>query len=136
MAARLVSLGDHPNIAIVDVLTVIGRNRLCNARVDSGRVSRRHCCLALNKGELIVRDLSSTNGTFINGVRVDCGLLRPADELSIANLRYRLEIESNDRDSGERSASDTFRGVELKQILDLASRETVHEGSALDLSRD
>jgi len=42
-------------------------------------------------GEVIVRDLGSTNGIRINGQRVELGRLRPGDELSIAHIRYRLD---------------------------------------------
>jgi len=42
-------------------------------------------------GEVIVRDLGSTNGIRINGQRVEMGRLRPGDELSIAHIRYRLD---------------------------------------------
>ena len=42
-------------------------------------------------GEVVVRDLGSTNGIRINGQRVQIGRLRPGDELSIAHIRYRLE---------------------------------------------
>jgi hypothetical protein len=42
-------------------------------------------------GEVLVRDLGSTNGIRINGQRVEFGRLRQGDELSIAHIRYRLE---------------------------------------------
>ena len=42
-------------------------------------------------GEVVVRDLGSTNGIRINGQRIEIGRLRPGDELSIAQIRYRLE---------------------------------------------
>ena len=41
--------------------------------------------------QVVVRDLGSTNGIRINGMRVETGRLRPGDELSIAHIRYRLE---------------------------------------------
>jgi hypothetical protein len=44
-----------------------------------------------DNGEVVVRDLGSTNGIRINGQRVESGRLRPGDELSIAHIRYRLE---------------------------------------------
>jgi hypothetical protein len=44
-----------------------------------------------DRGELVVRDLGSTNGIRINGQRVEMGRLRPGDELSIAHIRYRLD---------------------------------------------
>jgi hypothetical protein len=42
-------------------------------------------------GEVLVRDLGSTNGIRINGQRVEFGRLRAGDELSIAHIRYRLD---------------------------------------------
>jgi hypothetical protein len=44
-----------------------------------------------DNGEVVVRDLGSTNGVRINGQRVEVGRLRPGDELSIAHIRYRLD---------------------------------------------
>ena len=42
-----------------------------------------------------VRDLGSTNGIRVNGMRVETGRLHPGDELSIAHLRYRFEDASD-----------------------------------------
>lgn len=94
MSVRLVSLNDHPDILLAGILTVVGRHPACDARVNSSRVSRRHCCLAICRDEVVVRDLWSTNGTWINGRRIQDGTLRPGEELSIANLRYRLVMPS------------------------------------------
>jgi pSer/pThr/pTyr-binding forkhead associated (FHA) protein len=43
-----------------------------------------------------VRDLGSTNGTWINGFRVEKGRLRPGDVMAIAQIRYRLVAASAD----------------------------------------
>jgi pSer/pThr/pTyr-binding forkhead associated (FHA) protein len=53
-------------------------------------VSRRHCIIAVEREEVVVRDLGSTNGTWINGHRVAAGCIRPGDEVAIADMRYRL----------------------------------------------
>src|SRR5262245_20681057 len=92
MSARLVSLDGLADIPLGHVLTVVGRHPHCDVRLDSVRVSRRHCCLAIDRDGVVVRDLGSTNGTRINGRRVEAGLLRPGDELSIATTRFRLEV--------------------------------------------
>lgn len=94
MPPLLVSLDGQPNFSLDRVLIVVGRHPLCDARLFSHKISRHHCCLALEGREVIVRDLSSTNGTWINGKRVDVGLLRAGDELAVAHLRYRLEFPS------------------------------------------
>ena len=91
MPLRLVCLDGHTDIALDRAVVVVGRHRWCDARIASPRVSRRHCCLALDRDGVLVRDLGSTNGTRINGQRVEGGVLRPGDELSIAHCRYQLE---------------------------------------------
>jgi pSer/pThr/pTyr-binding forkhead associated (FHA) protein len=91
MTLRLVCLDGHADISLDRAIVVVGRHRWCDARIASPRVSRRHCCLALENEWILVRDLGSTNGTRINGQQVETGVLRPGDELSIAHCRYRLE---------------------------------------------
>jgi pSer/pThr/pTyr-binding forkhead associated (FHA) protein len=91
MSTRLVALDGGPDIPLNRELIVVGRNPLCDVRLHSFRVSRRHCCLIDVDGEVVVRDLGSLNGTLINGWRVEAGRIRPGDTLTIANLRYRLE---------------------------------------------
>ncbi len=81
MPARLIPLDGNVELPIAGVLTIVGRHRGCDVRLDSSRISRRHCCLALGVDEVIVRDLGSTNGIQINGMRVDEGQLRPGDVL-------------------------------------------------------
>ena len=91
MPALLVSLDGNANIPLDQLVVVVGRHRGCNVRIVSPRVSRRHCCLALDRDGVLVRDLRSTYGTRINRQRIEEGVLRPGDELSIAHYRYRLE---------------------------------------------
>lgn len=91
MTARLVALDEGPDIVLDRAMVVVGRHPACDARLDSLRVSRHHCCMMQDSGEVIVRDLGSTNGIRINGQRVEMGRLKVGDELSIAHIRYRLD---------------------------------------------
>jgi pSer/pThr/pTyr-binding forkhead associated (FHA) protein len=91
MPARLVALDEGPDITLDRAMVVVGRHPACDTRLDSLRVSRHHCCMTQESGEVVVRDLGSTNGIRINGQRVEIGRLRAGDELSIAHIRYRLE---------------------------------------------
>jgi pSer/pThr/pTyr-binding forkhead associated (FHA) protein len=91
MPSRLVALDEGPDITLDRTMVVVGRHPACDTRLDSLRVSRHHCCMTQENGEVFVRDLGSTNGIRINGQRVEIGRLRPGDELSIAHIRYRLE---------------------------------------------
>src|SRR3954453_302669 len=91
MPVRLVALDEGPDIPLDRAMVVVGRHPQCDARLDSLRISRHHCCMTTDQGEVVVRDLGSTNGIRVNGQRVEMGRLRPGDELSIAHIRFRLE---------------------------------------------
>ena len=85
------SVSGGPDIRVVHPLVLVGRHPRCDARLESDWVSLRHCILTQDGGEVVVRDLCSTNGTWINGWRVERRRLKPGDEMSIAHMRYRLE---------------------------------------------
>ncbi|MFS8063361.1 MAG: FHA domain-containing protein [Luteimonas sp.] len=70
--------------------TVVGRAPECNLRLDANGLSRQHARLVLAKGGVQVEDLGSTNGTFINGKRVQRGLAVAGDEIGFDQLRFRL----------------------------------------------
>jgi predicted component of type VI protein secretion system len=91
MPYQLVASAGWPPIRLDRALVVVGRHRDCDAQLDSPRVSRWHCCLSEVDGEVWVRDLGSTNGTWIDGRRVNCGRVRRGDVLAIAHVRYRVE---------------------------------------------
>lgn len=88
----LISTDGRAGIAIDRALIIIGRHGQCDLRLDSQRVSRRHCCLAPDRGGILVRDLNSTNGTRINGRPIDSGLLRLGDVLEVAHYCFLLEV--------------------------------------------
>jgi hypothetical protein len=88
---RLIALMEGPDIPVGPSPVIVGRDPWCDARLNSNRVSRIHCCLTENNGKVVVLDLGSVNGTRINGRLVELGWLDSGDELSIAHLRFRVE---------------------------------------------
>jgi pSer/pThr/pTyr-binding forkhead associated (FHA) protein len=86
----LLALSDGPDIPVDHAVVMVGRDSNCDARLDSLRVSRRHCLIIATGGDVVVRDLGSTNGTWVNGRRVATRRIKPGDELSIAHFRYQL----------------------------------------------
>jgi predicted component of type VI protein secretion system len=90
MPAQLVALNDGPSILVDKPILLLGRHPECDVQIDSRKISRRHCCIAQVDDYLVVRDLDSTNGIRINGVRVVEGRLRPGDEITIGNHRYQV----------------------------------------------
>ena len=60
--------------------------------VDSALVSRLHCRLTAGAGEIEIVDLESTNGTFLNGERIDKrALAKPGDRIGIGRVELLVE---------------------------------------------
>jgi predicted component of type VI protein secretion system len=94
MPAQLVALDEGPSILLDKPILLIGRHPECDIQIESRKVSRRHCCIAQVSDYLVVRDLGSTNGIRINGIRILEGRLTVGDELTIGNFRYKVTWDS------------------------------------------
>jgi hypothetical protein len=72
---------------------VLGRREGCDVVIPDPNVSRQHLRVARTAEGMLVVDLNSTNGTFVNGERVRRHLLRPGDRIRIGMtaLEYREE---------------------------------------------
>ena len=73
-------------------IKTIGRAVRADFVVDAALVSRVHCRLSAHKdGRLEVQDLESTNGTFLNGKKVDRAELKDGDELGVGRVTLKVE---------------------------------------------
>jgi pSer/pThr/pTyr-binding forkhead associated (FHA) protein len=73
--------------------TIIGRRGGCDLRIPSAAVSRRHCRLYVHDDSLVVEDLDSANGTFVNGARVkDTQIINSGDRLEVGPITFRVKI--------------------------------------------
>jgi pSer/pThr/pTyr-binding forkhead associated (FHA) protein len=78
-------------LKLTDNVTSLGRHDDCAIRIKSAQVSRRHCELFEVGGQLMLRDLGSSNGTFVNGKRVTGEQsLKHGDELTVGAVTLRV----------------------------------------------
>ena len=98
MAVRLVPLGEGPTIPVDRAIILIGRHPECDVRIESRKISRRHCCIVQFNDRLAVRDLGSTNGVYLNGQRIEEAFVAPRDELQIGDLRYQVVTNGSQPD--------------------------------------
>jgi predicted component of type VI protein secretion system len=71
---------------------LIGRRNDCAVRIPSPLVSRLHCELTQADDRLVVRDLGSSNGTFVNGTKVKEKELRSGDTLGVGPLTFIVQV--------------------------------------------
>lgn len=77
----------------------LGRGSEVTVRIDDRWLSRRHCRLELVEGVVVVRDLDSRHGTFVNGRSIsECKLL-PGDRLCLGLTHLVAEYEAPATDS-------------------------------------
>jgi pSer/pThr/pTyr-binding forkhead associated (FHA) protein len=79
-------------------LKTMGRAPGVDFIVDAALVSRVHCRLTLSEAnELLLEDLGSTNGTFVNGQKVAKAALCNGDKLAVGRVQFMVNAESNDK---------------------------------------
>ena len=82
----VLALPEHPTRPVT-----IGRAPECDCHLTEASVSRRHAQLRRVDDTWLLRDLGSSNGTRLNGLRVTEEIeVRPGDQLSLGGVRYRL----------------------------------------------
>jgi pSer/pThr/pTyr-binding forkhead associated (FHA) protein len=74
--------------------TTIGRVDDNTFPIAEPSVSSHHCEVLLRGNEVMVKDLGSTNGTFINGQKITESVLKPSQILRLGQVELRLESET------------------------------------------
>jgi len=75
---------------------VVGRSRSCEIRLQEDTVSRLHAAFVWRDGSICVEDLGSSNGTFVNGRRLEAPcVLAPGDTVRFGALRGTIEAEGD-----------------------------------------
>lgn len=85
---RCGGFGRREKIVVNRLPVMIGSNPDVGIQLDDRRASRVHCILAEHEDRLLVRDLNSKHGTFVNGVRVKETPLMPGDRLTVGKTRF------------------------------------------------
>lgn len=77
--------------------TTVGRSSQNHLSIQDPSVSAKHCEILAHDPEIIVRDLKSSNGTFVNGVRIDGqSQLKDGQIVRFGNVSARLELAPPD----------------------------------------
>lgn len=73
--------------------TTIGRVEDNTFHIADPSVSSHHCEVQLRGSDIIIRDLNSTNGSFINGNKIEESVLKPGQVLRLGQVELKLELD-------------------------------------------
>jgi pSer/pThr/pTyr-binding forkhead associated (FHA) protein len=85
--------GERREYPLAAEKTLLGRRPDCTLRIASSDVSRQHCELHLSDRGLRVKDLGSSNGTYVNGQRVSEAALKAGDRLMVGPVVFVVQID-------------------------------------------
>jgi len=71
--------------------TIMGRHSECHICVNADGISRKHVQIDVEPDGLTVKDLGSSNGTYVNGKKIESSELKVGDELKIDNIRFLVQ---------------------------------------------
>jgi predicted component of type VI protein secretion system len=141
MKAKLIVRGgklDGREIPVRTPQFLIGRDETCNLRPASNMVSKLHCALVAADEVLWLRDLKSTNGTFLNGAKIaERALLKSGDQIRVGPLLLEIQIEPSaeaQRASAAKSKRPTTKESLDEDVCDWLSEEEVPPPEGAELS--
>ena len=85
--------GQRKDFAITNKTTVVGRGEDCTLRIPLASISRQHCELVKSDDNLLVRDLASSNGTYVNNQRVNEAALNVGDRITLGPTTFTVQID-------------------------------------------
>jgi pSer/pThr/pTyr-binding forkhead associated (FHA) protein len=97
--------GSKKVLPIRNKAAILGRRPDCDFCIPLQVVSRRHCQISQESDSLKVRDLKSSNGTFVNGTKILSETpAKPGDRIQIGPLTFTVQVDGKPSDV---SAADT-----------------------------
>lgn len=85
--------GTIKSFALPSTVTSIGRRQDCDFCLPLSIVSRKHCELSLDRGQITIRDFGSRNGTLLNGQRIEEARAGAGDVLQIGPVKFVIQID-------------------------------------------
>lgn len=123
--------GERRSFSLVRDVTVIGRREDCDFRIPLGEISRKHCRLIKDGESLRAEDLGSSNGTFVNGQRVQEAELSPGDTLKVGSVVFVVQMDGVPAESDMKPASaDTGLAMDTPEEDELLTGAPAEHGDA------
>ena len=115
-----------------------GRDRASTARIHDRKLSRIHCQFEIVDGRVVLTDLSSTNGTYVNEEKVDERVIEVGDRVGLGRVELVLVHEDTpDEDDLEREApTDTIEEVDEDAATEGAPEDELPDHICIECGAD
>lgn len=123
--------GNQKTIPLQKDVVIVGRQPNCTLRVPLSEISRQHCQLRLTGNKVILRDLDSVNGTFVNSRKIKEEELKPGDVISLGGgLKFYVQINGQPAQIGDGKPRTAKAVGETKRTANLGSSAPAEISSA------
>ena len=118
-----------------DTKTLIGRSEICDIGINSRFISKHHALLMQKNDAMLLVDLNSTNGTFVNSRRIESAVLRHDDVISLGNHGIKLVAPSY-RPGPSATVPDLADTTTMKTLDDMRAAKREPQEPELPVLRD
>lgn len=120
--------GLDKNQWVLSLPVTVGRCPTADITINDGSISRKHCQFLLDPyGSLLVHDLGSKNGVYLDDQRIEKGVVIPGSEVRMGVITLRVELTAEDADANPLS-EDAFD----LEVFDLGETQPVKIISPID----
>lgn len=128
--------GQHRPFTVTKDVTVIGRREDCDLRIAVGAVSRKHCRVLRGDDVVEVEDLGSSNGTFVNGNKIQRSPLAPGDTIQIGPVVFVVQIDGEPSLSEAKPMTKSSKAAAVDDEIELDELDILNDSggdSKIDL---
>ncbi|HIC24225.1 MAG: hypothetical protein COB10_10495 [Planctomycetota bacterium] len=114
----LIHDGSPRQIPLDEGTITLGRSRSCTVQLEDPILSRQHCAITVDKGRVVVADLGSSNGTFVQGDLIEVRTIEQGEVIELGSVCLLLVGTSTDfstLDPGKQRNPDR-----IEQLIELA----------------
>jgi adenylate cyclase len=122
MLGQLIPLGGGDPIPLNKPSLLVGRRPSCDIRLEFANVSSHHCLLEYINGYWRALDMNSSNGTKVNGERIDEKFILPGDKVAFAKHAYEIQYTPDPESAPPVEEEDPF-AMSLLEKAGLGNRD-------------
>ena len=117
----LIHDGSPRQIPLDEGTITLGRSRSCNVQLEDPVLSRQHCAITVDEGRVVVADLGSSNGTFVQGDLIEVQTVEQGEVIELGSVC--LLLVGTGTDISKMDPEKQRNPDRIKQLIEIAADE-------------